>query len=270
MTLTSQEQERIKILEKHLSGKLSLEQVAAHLECSQRHAYRLKARYQQAGASRMAHGNRGKRSLRRLAESRREEMCQLVKGVYQGCNQRHVRDLLEERDGISISRASLRRIMQEAGLLTVQVAKRRTHRFRRPRYKQEGQLIQIDASAHAWLEERGPRLTLVGAIFREQEDQQGSMLMLRQVVETYGGSPQAIYHDRHTMFPGGESHVDEKGKISEQLDGKRNATGAALWAVGQFLDCGTLSPDQRTDRTFVGDLSRSLGQRTASGEHPYA
>lgn len=234
MTLTSQEEERIKVLEKHLSGQLSMEQVAAHLHCSLRHAYRLKARYRQMGAEGMGHGNRGKRSPRRMAESRREEICQRVTGVYQGCNQRHIRDLLEERDGITISRASLRRIMKDAGLLPVKTQKRRTHRLRRPRYKQEGQLIQIDASPHAWLEERGPRLTLVGGIddatgkvvgatFREQEDQQGYMLMLRQVVETFG-CPGAIYHDRHTMFPGGTSHVDEKGTISEQLDGKRHET----------------------------------------------
>jgi transposase len=234
MTQISQEQERIKVLQEHQSGKLSMAQVAAHLGCSQRHAYRLKARYQQAGASGMAHGNRGKRSPRRIAESRREEICQLVKGVYQGCNQRHVRDLLEERNAITVSRASLRRIMNERGLLVITTQKRRTHRLRRPRYKQEGQLIQIDASPHAWREERGPRLRLVGgiddatgkvvgAVFREQEDQQGYMLMLRQVVEHYG-SPGAIYHDRHTMFPSGKSHVDERGKLSEQLDGKRNET----------------------------------------------
>jgi transposase len=234
MTLTSQEQERIKVLEKHLAGQLSMEQVAAHLHCSLRHAYRLKARYRQAGAEGMGHGNRGKRSPGRIAEAVREHICHLVKGVYQGCNQRHIRDLLEERDAITVSRASLRRIMNERGLLVITAPKRRTHRLRRPRYKQEGQLIQIDASPHGWLEERGPRLTLVGgiddatgkvvgAIFREQEDQQGYMLMLRQVVETLG-CPGAIYHDRHTMFPGGKSHVDERGKISEQLDGKRNET----------------------------------------------
>jgi transposase len=264
MTLTSQEQERIKVLEKHLSGKLSMEQVAAHLQCSLRHAYRLKARYRQVGACGMGHGNRGKRSPRRIAEAVREEICQLVKGVYQGCNQRHVRDLLEERDTISISRASLRRIMNERGLLVITMKKRRTHRLRRPRYKQEGQLIQIDASAHAWLEERGPRLTLVGgiddatgkvvgAVFREQEDQQGYMLMLRQVVETYG-CPGAIYHDRHTMFPGGKSHVDEKGKISEQLDGKRHET-----QLGRlFTQLGSISIAARSPQA-KGRIERLWG-----------
>ena len=54
-------------------------------------------------------------------------------------------------------------------------------------------LLQIDGSRHDWLEGRGPYLTLVGAIddatgtvpaplFR-QEDAQGYMLMLREVIK---------------------------------------------------------------------------------------
>jgi hypothetical protein len=95
-------------------------------------------------------------------------------------------------------------------------------------------LIQIDASPHNWLQERGPRLALVGgiddatglvvgAVFREQEDQQGYMLMLRQVVERYG-RPQAIYHDRHTMFPVGSKQATQAESIGEQLEGKRTET----------------------------------------------
>jgi transposase len=234
MTLNPQGQKRIKVLTQHLSGDLSIEQVAALLHCTPRHVYRLKARYQEQGEQGMIHGNRGKASPRRIALETRQQISELAKSRYAGCNQHHVRDLLEELDGIVVSRASVRRILQEEGVLKVQPKKQPKHRLRRPRYKQEGQLIQIDASPHNWLQERGPRLTLVGgiddatgkvvgAIFRWQEDQQGYMLMLRQVVEQLG-CPQAIYHDRHTMFPQGQYQVDEKGSLGEQLAGKRTTT----------------------------------------------
>ncbi|QBD77178.1 hypothetical protein EPA93_14695 [Ktedonosporobacter rubrisoli] len=178
MTLTSQE-ERIKILEKHAAGYLSMTSGSAH-------AVELTLRLPtQSALSRRGsrrHGAwqpREKESSTHCRSAVREQICQRVKGRYHGCNQRHIRDLLEERDGLSISRASLRRIMQEEGFLVVTTHKRRTHRLRRPRYQQEGQLIQIDGSPHAWLEQRGPRLTLiggiddatgkvVGAVFREQ------------------------------------------------------------------------------------------------------
>src|SRR5216683_3403145 len=164
MTLNPQEQKRSKVLSQHLSGDLSIEQVAALLHCTPRHVYRLKARYLEQGEPGMIHGNRGKASPRRIAQETRQQISELAQGRYAGCNQHHVRDLLEERDGIVISRASVRRILEEEGVLKVPPKKQPKHRLRRPRYKQEGQLIQIDASPHNWLQERGPRLTLVGGI----------------------------------------------------------------------------------------------------------
>jgi transposase len=167
ITLNPQEQKRIKVLTQHLSGDLTIAQVAARLHCTPRPVYRLKARNREQG---MIHGNRGKARLRCIG--------------LETCNQHHMRDLLEELDEIVVSRASVRRILQEEGVLKVQRKKPPKHRLRRPRYQQEGQLIQSNVSPHNWLQERGPRLSLVGviddatgkvvgAVCREQEDQQG-------------------------------------------------------------------------------------------------
>jgi len=71
-------------------------------------------------------------------------------------------------------------------------------------------LVQIDGSPHAWLEDRGARLTLLAAIddatgqveaavFRRQEDAQGYFLLLAQLLER-SGRPLALYHDRHSIF----------------------------------------------------------------------
>jgi transposase len=234
MTLNPQEQQRIQVLNQHLRGELSIDQVAALLSCTQRQVYRLKASYREQGVEAVIHGNRGKRSPRRIKEATRKQVSRLAQERYAGCNQHHLRDVLEERDGIEMSRASVRRILEEEGVLVVQARTRRTHRLRRPRYRQEGQLIQIDASPHDWLQERGPRLSLVGgiddatgkvvgAVFREQEDQQGYMHMLRQVVEQYG-CPQALYHDRHTMFPTSRHDATQQHSTQEQLAGSRTST----------------------------------------------
>jgi hypothetical protein len=75
---------------------------------------------------------------------------------------------------------------------------------------QEGMLLQLDGSHHSWLEERGPVLTLLLAVddatgrvpyalFREQEDTQGYLLLLRGVIERCG-IPLAVYTDRHSVF----------------------------------------------------------------------
>lgn len=115
-----------------------------------------------------------------------------------------------EREGLIISRSSLLHILLEAGLYQLRQRVVEPHRQRRTRYAQAGMLVQIDASPHAWLQRRGPPLTLVAAIddatnalpaalLRVTEDAQGSFLLLKQLVRTHG-RPLALYHDRHGIF----------------------------------------------------------------------
>lgn len=92
-------------------------------------------------------------------------------------------------------------------------------------------LLQIDGSPHDWLEGRGPRLTLVGAVddatgtvpaahFRLQEDSQGYFLMLRDILATKG-VPLALYRDRHGIF---QRSVRDPWTLEEELAGQRFPT----------------------------------------------
>ncbi len=83
---------------------------------------------------------------------------------------------------------------------------------------QAGLLVQLDGSQHPWLEDRGPRLVLHGAIddatgevlagiFRDEEDAHGYFLLLRHLIRRYGVP--AAYTDRHDLFMdplGGQDH----------------------------------------------------------------
>ena len=80
VALNPQEQQRINVLNEHLRGDLSIAQVAALLKCSQRHIYRLKASYRERGVEAMMHGNRGKRSPRRISEEVRQHVSKLAQG----------------------------------------------------------------------------------------------------------------------------------------------------------------------------------------------
>jgi hypothetical protein len=122
------------------------------------------------------------------------------------------------------------RILQAAGLLADPKRRKPQHRRRRKRYGQEGMLVQIDGSLHAWLGERGPWLSLlaaiddatgkiVAAVFREQEDGQGYFLLLRQMIAQYG-RPLALYHDRHGIFTP-TSVATEADSVQVQLAGKQ-------------------------------------------------
>jgi hypothetical protein len=155
----------------------------------------------------------------------------LARGTYSAINHQHLAELLAEREGIVISRPSLRRILLAAGLPSHRKRRAPKHRRRRERYPQEGMLLQLDASRHQWLGESGPWLSLlaaiddatgkvVGALFREQEDAQGYFLLLEGIVRAHG-RPLALYHDAHGVF----EHTDRRTpSLAEQLAGHREPT----------------------------------------------
>ena len=65
-------------------------------------------------------------------------MIELATTTYAGCNSQHVRDLLAQRDGITLARASVRRILLAVGMRSPRTQRRRMHRRRRARYATSG------------------------------------------------------------------------------------------------------------------------------------
>jgi transposase len=190
VTLNTQEQKRLMVLNRFEVGQLTAAEAAVVLKLSERQVRRLSAAYRKEGAAALAHGNRGRKPIQAISEEVRQQVIELATTSYTGCNYQHLRDLLAERDGIQLSRSSVRRILRAAGLSSPKQQRRRQHRRRRSRYAQEGMLVQIDGSRHAWLEERGPWWCLVAAIddatgklvaavFREEEDAAGYFLWSR-------------------------------------------------------------------------------------------
>src|SRR6266851_2542688 len=231
ITLNTQEQKRVMVLNRLLVGQLTAAEAAVLLKLSERQVRRLSAAYQQEGAAALAHGNRGRKPVQAISAEVQRQVIELASTTYAGCNYQHLRDLLAERDGIELSRTSVRRILLAAGIASPRKQRRRQHRRRRVRYAQEGMLVQIDGSRHAWLEERGPWLTLLAAIddatgklaaavFREEEDAAGYFLLVRQLVER-NGRPLAFYHDRHGIFAP-TSVATEADSLQEQLMGKQD------------------------------------------------
>lgn len=231
VTLNKKEQRRLVVLNQVEVGRMRGREAAEVLTLSMRHVRRLLAAYRKEGAQALAHGNRGRRPRNALDEGQKEEVVELARSTYAGCNTQHFTELLAEREGINLSRSSVRLILLGAGIRSPRKRRAPKHRSRRERYPREGMLLQIDGSRDDWLERRGPYLTIVGAIddatgkvpyglFRDQEDIQGYTLLLRQIVESHG-IPQALYHDGHGIF---ERSKREAESLEEQLMGRREPT----------------------------------------------
>ena len=104
---------------------------------------------------------RGRAAHNRLWEATRLRIEQLLRATYPDFGATLASEQLVERDGIVVSRETVRRIQTR---LKLDRPKKRGEkrvfqiRERRARF---GELIQIDGSPHDWFEGRGPRCTLI-------------------------------------------------------------------------------------------------------------
>ena len=207
--MTARDQQRARVLTRILTGELTMADGRAELGLSERQLWRLRRSLVEVGPAGLVHGNRGRPSARRIGSDRRARIIEL-RERYGPINDTHFGELLAEREGITISRESLRTILRAAGIASPRRRRSPRYRSRRPRMGAEGTLLQLDGSRHRWLGEGGPELVLVGAIddatglvtaavFRDQEDAAGYLEILRATIEAYG-RPGAIYRDGHSAF----------------------------------------------------------------------
>ena len=210
VTLTQKEQTRLQVLNSLMANHMTLEQAATLMGVSTRHTRRILAAYRRDGAAALAHGNRGRRPANATPDPLATDVVLLARTRYGGVNHTHLSELLREREGIDIGRNTLRKILTDAGMNSPRRRRPPKHRVRRQRMTREGMLIQIDGSYHRWLGEDGPQFTLllavddatgcvVNALFCEQENTRSYLLLLRDLIQSYG-IPLALYSDRHGVF----------------------------------------------------------------------
>jgi transposase len=238
VTLNKKEQKRLLVLNHIEQGKMGRREGAVIMGVSDRHVKRLLAAYRRKGAEALAHGNRGRKPPNRVDEALSRRIIELASSTYAGFNTQHFTESLAEREGIALSRSTIRRILLEAGVSRPRKRRAPKHRSRRNRYEQPGMLVQIDGSSHDWLEGRGERMTLVGAIddatgtvlyalFRPNEDTEGYFQLMEGIVTNHG-IPLAVYHDGHAVF---EPADHEPLTLEEQLEG-----GKGLTQFGRLLE----------------------------------
>ena len=208
--MNQQEQARIQVLNGVLEYRLPIAQAAGIMGVSERHTKRLLAAYRKHGPAALAHGNRGRRPHNAVPETAAAAVVKLASNGYPGVNHSHFTELLREREGIDLSRPTVRRILTKAGIGSPRSRRSQQHRFRRRRMPQEGMLVQIDGSNHPWPEDRGPKLTpliavddatgtVAQAVFRTSEYTRGYQVLLEGLVRQWG-IPLALYSDRHAAF----------------------------------------------------------------------
>jgi transposase len=240
MILTPEEGRRLHVLTLLEGKRISQGQAAEALGVTPRQVRRLRVALRREGPTALTHGYRGRRSPRRLPAALQTQILSLARGRYAGLNDVHLTEKLTTVEGLTVSRATVQRVLRAAGLRSPRRRRPPRHRSRRPRRPQAGLLCQLDGSPFAWFGPTEPACTLVAAIddasgavlaatFRAQEDAAGYLALLRTLGRTVG-LPAAVYTDSHGIFVRNDPHWT----LAEQLQGFQDPTqvGRALQALG--------------------------------------
>jgi len=241
-TLTMQDEKRLEVIQRVYRSELTVVQAAVVMGVSERQCYRIKARVGKAGAKGVVHGNRGRRCKRKIKEKIVRRIVELARGKYQGFNDHHLTEKLKEQQQIELSREKVRRILRAEGIASPKKRRGIKHRSRRERRASEGMMLQVDGSPHDWLQGRGPRLCLIGAIddatskvmgafFAPAESTWGYFHLFCAIFREHG-VPQSIYTDCHSVF-----FTDREPTLDEQLINRKPTTevGRGLEELGVTL-----------------------------------
>ncbi len=142
--MTEREQTRLQVLNRLVAQRIATHEAATILGLSERHAWRMLAAYRKEGAAALAHGNRGRRPRNAVAEETRQRVITLARTRYEGFNHTHLTEILAEREGLMLTRSTVRNILLSAGLPSPRYRRPPRHRYRRQRMPQEGMLLQLE------------------------------------------------------------------------------------------------------------------------------
>jgi len=211
--MSQRELRRVEVLARVKSRELKVVDAASLVGVSYRQAKRLWKRYREEGAKGLKHRNAGRGSARAKPARFRRRVMKLVREKYgEGEGERFGPTLAAEHlaseDGMRIDAETLRRWMLSEGLWRRR-RKRKPYRQRRERRRHFGELVQMDGSFHAWLEERGPggcmmnmtddATSAVELRLGEEETIWAAANTLRAWIEK-NGVPQGLYVDWKNLY----------------------------------------------------------------------
>jgi transposase len=205
--MNQRERDTLTVLNTVLLGQRSQAEAAALLGKSVRQVRRILQGLRDHGDHAVVHGLRGRPSNRKADESHRQAVLDAYAARYADFGPTLAREKLA-LEGLHVGRETLRRWLLDEGLWQ-RKRHREPHRSRRPRRACFGELVQMDASIHDWLEGRGEALILIAMIddatgrvlarFFGEGTVQTHMELLKLWLRQFG-RPLALYTDRHSIF----------------------------------------------------------------------
>jgi hypothetical protein len=248
--MSQKERDVLKVLHSVQSGKRTQAEAARLLGLSARQVRRIQRRLEAEGDGTLVHGLRGKASNHQADPAFRRAVLAAYRVRYADFGPTFACEKLAA-EGLAVSPQTLRRWLIAEGLWQ-RKRRRDPHRSRRPRRACFGELVQMDASVHDWLEGRGEEMVLIGMI----DDATGRILArfypagtVEAHMDLAGrwlrrfGRPAALYTDRHSIF-----EPQDKGRA---LPDAETQFGRALRELGvELILAHSPQAKGRVERSF--------------------
>jgi transposase len=209
IALSTRELERLRIISKVMDRSMTQKEASVVLGICDRQIRNLIVKIKDEGDKGIAHGNRGREAPNKMSKAQEARIAEIVKKKYADFRPTLAAEKLRESHGIRLGREKLRQIMIAEGLWKVRKRPQGYVHQWRERKTYLGEMVQMDGSHHDWLEERGPRLVLMGYIddaknrffgrFYDYEGIYPAMDSLKRYIKLYG-LPVSLYLDKHSTY----------------------------------------------------------------------
>lgn len=240
--LRMNEQYKYEVIKKLVETKGNKKNAALKLNCTVRTIDRLIILYKSEGKNGFIHKNRNRKPAITKSEELKRTVMDLYRTKYSGSNLVHFSELLKKHENISVSDTTIRNWLFKEDILSPKATRRTKNKLksilkerkknttskkvkvdienkleqvdsfhahpRRPRCAYFGEMIQMDASPHAWFGNEVTHLHLaiddatgkiVGAYFDWQETLNAYYQVAYQILTKYG-IPAKFLTDRRTVF----------------------------------------------------------------------
>lgn len=153
-TVRAKDQLKLEVICKVFKGHLSRHEGQQLLNISERTLRRYLSSYDKHGVAFLRHGNFRRRPVNKVNEDLKKKVQNLIELKYFDFNVLHLQEMLKEELGEKIKYETLRKWCHEIHLVKRRHKRRSKPRKLRQRMSQEGLMVQMDGSHHAWFGER--------------------------------------------------------------------------------------------------------------------
>ena len=260
IVLSEKEAHRAAVLGEVARGAMPLREAAVLLGISYRQVRRVNRRFREKGVEGLAHKGRGRPAANAIDAEIRSRVVELHEREYWDFNDTHFNEMLEEEEGISVSRETVRGILRGAGKPPKRKRRPTKHRSRRAPKPKRGVMVQWDGSPHAWFGSEHPPCclmsaiddadsTILAALFVPQESAIGYLRLLDMMIRRHG-VPFSVYQDCHTIH----KRTDNHWSLEEEIRGAQFPTH-----VGRVLEDLRITPIFAHSAQAKGRVERAFG-----------